>query len=72
MFLQVHEFEAYLFSDVSIIASHFNKNNLVNNLNQILSDANGNPELIDDSPVTAPSKHLERIFPEFKKLLMGY
>lgn len=69
--LQVHEFESYLFSDPSQLAAHFGKPDSLPVLNAILQDFGNDPELINNSPHTAPSKILVKLFPEFGKVTDG-
>ncbi len=65
-FIQLHEYEAYLFADVSQL-SHFypDKNAEIEALRRIV-DIAGSPELIDDEPHTAPSKQIIGQFPDYK------
>jgi len=66
--LQVHEFEAFLFSEVEVIANHFSSyGNKTEELKDILNSFDENPEYINDSPKTAPSKRLNAIYPGFEK-----
>lgn len=51
----VHEFEALLFSDPEVLARHLSID--PTKIEQILAEC-GQPEAIDDSPRTAPSKRL--------------
>lgn len=69
--LQVHEFEALLFSDIQTIHQHFKADSMLKVLEKILSDFGGNPELINDHPSTAPSKRLIQLFPHFRKTADG-
>lgn len=69
--LQVHEFEAFLFSDPATIASHFQQPEKQQELERILSSFGNDPERINDSPETAPSKRLVKLFPGFGKLTDG-
>ncbi len=69
--LQIHEFEAFLFSDPEVIANHFGLPGQSIEINSILDAVNGNPEFINDHPETAPSKRLARIFPNFRKITDG-
>ncbi|ASB01744.1 TPA: DUF4276 family protein [Proteus mirabilis] len=55
-YLAVHEFEALLFSDVEILATKMGVNEL--EIQQVLNDC-GEPEAINNSPTTAPSKRLD-------------
>lgn len=73
-YLQVHEFEAILFSDVSAIDSaldvlggHWNG---LSQLQTVLTQA-GAPEAINDGPTTAPSKRLKAIYPGYDKVFFG-
>lgn len=64
--LQVHEFEAYLFSNPIEIVKHFNKEEVLGQFNAILSNHGSDPEKINDSPETAPSKRIIDIFPQYE------
>ena len=73
-YLQLHEFEAILFSDINIldntvIALKPVKSKL-NELRQII-DKFENPELIDNNPQTAPSKRLCDLYPAYDKRFFG-
>ena len=69
--LQIHEFEAYLFSDPQAIVSHFSQPEKLQDLERILSSFTNDPEQINNSPETAPSKRLENHFPKFGKITDG-
>jgi hypothetical protein len=69
--LQVHEFESYLFSAPSELAAHFGKPDSLPGLNAILQDFGNDPELINNSPETAPSKRMAKLFPGFGKVADG-
>jgi Domain of unknown function (DUF4276) len=69
--LQVHEFEAYLFSDPEKVTSHFQEAAKLATLREILANFNGDPERINDDPATAPSKRLKIVFPNFGKTTDG-
>lgn len=58
-YIQLHEFEALLFCDMEKLVCDYPdcKKELVR-LSSILDEYNGNPELIDNSPETAPSKRI--------------
>ncbi len=71
--LQLHEFEAILFSDINILddaLSTFTSVSKHNELLQIMSNFE-NPELIDDDPTTAPSKRLYHLYPAYDKRFFG-
>jgi len=68
-FIAVHEFEALLFSDASILARKLNINE--SEITAVISQC-GSPEAINNSPQTAPSKRLEGwLNKRFRKTTMG-
>ena len=70
-FLALHEFEAYLFVEPSIVQEMFPDKNCENAIRAI-KDEFSTPEEINDSPTTAPSKRLFGIFGnEYQKTLHG-
>ena len=72
-YLQLHEFEAILFSDVNILDNVLNALTSVSKLNELLQIIGKfeNPELIDDDPTTAPSKRLRNLYPTYDKRFFG-
>lgn len=69
-FVLMHEFEALLFSDCEKFAAAVGepaKAVLLQNVRDQFSC----PEEINDSPITAPSKRVENIFPGYQKPLAG-
>ena len=64
----MHEFEAMLFSEPEILAKLLNISQT--KIDKILAEC-GEPENIDDSPHTAPSKRLENLSSRFKKTSTG-
>ena len=67
-FIQLHEFEAYLFSDASQLAPFFDNADariahLRREANEVIS-----PELINDGRHTSPSKRIIAQFPEYEGL----
>lgn len=67
-FLQLHEFEAYLFCGVSHFAFFFdNASSRISALQTIVDDAQS-PELIDDGEQTAPSKRIIARLPQYSDL----
>ena len=65
-FIQLHEFESYLFADVSRFSIFFDKaHSRVAALRKIADDARS-PERIDDGEHTAPSKRIIAQFPEYE------
>lgn len=65
-FIQLHEFESYLFADVSRFSFFFDKaDSRIAALRKIADDARS-PERIDDGEHTAPSKRIIAQFPEYE------
>ena len=69
-YVQMHEFEGLLFSDPSKLAIELRRQDLTHKLWAIRHDFE-TPEHIDDSPVSAPSKRIQQIFPRYRKVQMG-
>jgi hypothetical protein len=71
-YIQLHEFEGLLFSAPNGFNELFpdlpkaNKKELIETIQQF-----PNPELINDRPMFAPSKRLQRLIPEYQKPLYG-
>jgi len=57
-YVQMHEFEGLLFSSPVAIENNINENGLAEWAAEILRQSNDDPEKINDSPQTAPSKRL--------------
>lgn len=74
-FLVLHEFEAFLFSAPHYIADHFllsqDKEDTTRQTLQGIRDQYKSPEEINDSPETAPSKRLSKIYPRYRKKTDG-
>ncbi len=66
--IQLHEFEARLFSDCSALAAVVG--GPADALERIVAEC-GAPERIDDGLETAPSKRLEALRPGYQKIAMG-
>jgi len=67
-YVSMHEFEALLFSGPKKLAEHLHV--AQDKIDRILEEC-GDPEDIDDSPETAPSKRLEDLSDRFKKTSTG-
>jgi len=68
--IQLHEFEAVLFSDVDQIhKSMIASGSTVSDLKKLqdIQYQFSNPETINDNPLTAPSKRIRKIYPSFQK-----
>ena len=69
-YVVMHEFEALLFSDCGLFAAGIGRPDLAPRFQEI-RDAFADPEEIDDSPQTAPSKRVEGLAPGYQKPLHG-
>lgn len=69
-FVVMHEFEGLLFSDCSRFAASIGMTRLTRQF-QDIRDAFSNPEEINDSPETAPSKRVLELVPGYQKPLLG-
>jgi len=66
-YLQLHEFEALLFSKPSMLElEYFDHDKELKQLEKILTSFSNNPELINDKPETAPSKRIINLIPEYE------
>lgn len=69
-YIQMHEFEAFMFSDPAIFAHAIGRRDLQRDFEEIRLTFE-TPEHIDNSPVNAPSKRILALYPEYEKPLMG-
>lgn len=69
-FVVMHEFEGLLFSDCAGFSRSIGMPELAGELSKIRGQFL-NPEEINDSPDTAPSKRVQRIIPRYQKPLFG-
>lgn len=69
-YVMMHEFEAMLFSDCAAFGRGIG-NPALGRQFQAIRDAFNTPEEIDDSPLTAPSKRVEKLVPGYSKPLLG-
>jgi len=67
-YIAVHEFESLLFSDPmkTALVLKVNQGKIDTIINQF-----GDPEKINNSPKTAPSKRLKKLYPRYKKTITG-
>jgi hypothetical protein len=70
-FIQVHEFEALLFSDPEAFASEFPEREKQIAALSAIRNAFATPEEIHDGPDTAPSKRILELLPDYKKPVSG-
>lgn len=68
-YISLHEFESLLFSDPTAFNSL--SADSVQKFLDILNQYDNNPELINNSPETAPSKRILKEIPNYRKLLNG-
>lgn len=66
----LHEFEALLFSDCDRLATAIGRPDLSEPF-QTIRRGFDSPEAIDDSPLTAPSKRIAKLNPEYQKRIDG-
>jgi hypothetical protein len=64
-YLSLHEFEALLFSDVSVIEKHFFDKDIAPLMT--VASQYSNPELINNGQETSPSKRILECVPEYTK-----
>lgn len=69
-FVTMHEFEALLFSDCEAFARALAMPNLTERLRDIRNQFES-PEHINDSPETAPSKRIEALHRDYRKVADG-
>jgi hypothetical protein len=69
-FVIMHEFEALLFSDCEAFSRGIGRPDLCGAM-QSVRGAFTNPEEINDSPLTAPSKRVEALLPNYQKPFLG-
>lgn len=70
-FVQLHEFEALLYADPDAAKTVTGGTNVTAAMKVALAEANGNPELVNQTPEGAPSKRLMTAFPRYQKVLHG-
>jgi hypothetical protein len=70
-YIQLHEFEGLLFSDVDAFKLTFDEKNIDFEKIRSAADSFENPELINNSPLTAPSKRLIAAIPGYNKVIDG-
>lgn len=69
-YIVMHEFEALLFSDCNSFATGIGRPDLCDSF-QAIRDQFETPEGINDSPHTAPSKRISKLYPGYQKPLLG-
>lgn len=69
-YLSLHEYEALLFSKPDEITKAFGRKDLQSAV-QGITDSFRTPEEINDDPLSAPSKRLQAMFPDYNKPFYG-
>lgn len=69
-YVQMYEFEGLLFSDPQALVEAINQPRLLPAI-QNIRDGFDTPEHINDSPNTAPSKRIGRLFASYQKVIHG-
>jgi len=70
-YIQLHEFEALIFSSVDGVSELFDKREYDSGRFSKIVGSYPNPEDINDGPDTAPSMRLKKIIPGYDKVLFG-
>lgn len=70
-YIQLHEFEGLLFSDISVFARNFTDGELDFRLLKEAVACSGSPEEINNGPATAPSERLKRAVKGYDKVVYG-
>lgn len=72
-YIQIHEFEALLFSDIATIDEVMTaqERSRITELDAIKRQFPNGPEYIDDGEETAPSKRLLKLYPSYQKRTRG-
>lgn len=70
-YVQLHEFEALLFSDVETTSTVLGATPQQAEQLRLIRSAFETPEHVNDSPETAPSKRLLQLFPSYDKPVFG-
>ncbi|MFV0345717.1 MAG: DUF4276 family protein [Bacteroidales bacterium] len=71
LYIQLHEFESLLFSDISVIENNFEYSELDRSQLHKINKLFANPEDINDGKDTAPSKRLDGIIADYNKIVYG-
>lgn len=70
-YIQLHEFEGLLFSDISVFQTNFTKNELNFSLLESAVNSARTPEEINNGPSTAPSERLKKAISGYDKVTDG-
>lgn len=64
-YIQLHEYEAYLFVDIDLLTRFFENTEKDIETLRAVAEQVDNPELINDGPDTAPSKRIIQAIPQY-------
>lgn len=70
-YMQIHEFESLLFSDIDVFKNNFDNNELDFSILEDAVREFPNPEDINTRPSLAPSKRLIKAIPGYDKIIYG-
>lgn len=70
-YIQLHEFEGLLFSDISVFPNNFTKEELDFSLLEDAVNSANTPEEINNGPNTAPSERLKKAIKGYDKIVYG-
>ena len=71
-YIQLHEFEALIFTNLDMLLLEYNnKLSEIQELKQVLSYFNDNPELVNNNKDSSPSHRIKNLIPEYQKVSSG-
>ncbi|KPA16621.1 hypothetical protein MHK_003164 [Candidatus Magnetomorum sp. HK-1] len=71
-YIQLHEFETLVLANPNNLALEYFDNDIaIQTLQAVLDEHEGNPELINENPVSAPSKRIIEVIPDYDKVNVG-
>lgn len=70
-YIQLHEFEGLLFSNIAVFQNNFTKNELNFSLLESAVNSADTPEEINNGPATAPSERLKKAIKGYDKVVYG-
>lgn len=70
-YIQLHEFEGLLFSDITVFPKNFTKEELDFGILEDAIQKSNTPEEINNAPHTAPSERLKRAIKGYDKIVYG-
>jgi len=72
-YIQLYEYETLFFANITTVHEVLSLNNPRNSLKdlEMIVKKHPNPEFINDGPSSAPSKRIERLYPDYQKSVDG-